>query len=204
MALRIRFIAVLAAVVALAGLAAATWSTPATAQETTTVAVGDIWFCDASFQDGVCDTTVSVGDTVVWNFAASTLPHTATDCGASCDAPSASPAWDSGFVDDGTTFQVTFDEVGVFPYRCEIHPTIMRGNIIVEAAAVEPTPDDGDGDVSPTTAPADDGQPTTVPSTGQGAGDTSGSSGLWQLLLAVAAAGVVLTTTGFLVYRRAS
>ena len=32
----------------------------------TTVAMGDFFFCSASFQDAVCDTTITVGDTVTW------------------------------------------------------------------------------------------------------------------------------------------
>ena len=32
----------------------------------TTVQVGDIWFCNETFQGGACETTINVGEMVVW------------------------------------------------------------------------------------------------------------------------------------------
>ena len=40
-------------------------------------------------------------------------------------------AFDSGNLDQGETFEVTFDEPGEYPYFCQIHPT-MRAVVIVE------------------------------------------------------------------------
>lgn len=179
----------------------ATSSGTATAQQTT-VTVGDIFFCDPSFQNGVCPTEITAGDTVVWDFSGTTLPHTTTDCGADCDNPTGSPLWDSGIVDaDGGTFQFTFSEAGTYNYRCNVHPDQMRGQIIVQAPPAEPAqPSD---DVAP--APADDatGDDTDVsaaPTTGFGP-DEGSSTSSW-LLVALAAAGIGLSAIGFAAYRR--
>src|SRR3990167_383264 len=66
------------------------------AADTATVAVGDIWFCDVSYQNGVCETVIDAGDTVVWDFSAALLPHMTTACGASCASPTGSPPPDTG------------------------------------------------------------------------------------------------------------
>lgn len=96
-----------------------------------TVAVGDIYFCDASFQGAVCDTTIDPGMTVQWDFGTSDLPHTVTECGETCEDPTASPLFDSGVIDDGSTFEFTFDTPGTYLYYCVIHPQQHRGRIIV-------------------------------------------------------------------------
>ncbi len=93
--------------------------------------VGDTWYCDSSFQAGVCETKVDVGDTVVWDFGGAILPHTVTDCGESCDAPTTVPRWDSGLIPTDGSFQFTFTEPGSFPYYCSVHPILQRGLIIV-------------------------------------------------------------------------
>ncbi len=174
----------------------------AAAQETVSVAVGDIWFCNASFQDGVCDTVIDVGDTLVWDFSAALFPHTTTACGASCDTPASSPAWDSGAIAGGGTFEFTFTEPGTYLYRCEIHPFIQRGRIIVQGglppATAPPTP------VTPATATPSDGTsptsppaaPTTVGSPITGAGPPEGSSGAWWAPAALAATGGALAALG--------
>ena len=167
-------------------------SQPAIAQETNTVVVGDLYFCDASFQGGVCETSIAVGDTVVWDFSGANAPHTTSACGASCDAPDASTLWESGTISDGSSFQFTFTEAGTYNYRCNIHPTPMRGQITVLAAQEEPTATE-----EPATPPADgppdaDPGPTVSapPATGQGqGGDTSTRI---PLAFAFAATGVVL------------
>ena len=115
-------IARLALLFAFIGALSAMSATPVAAQQTTTIAVGDFWFCSASFEDGVCETTITEGDTVVWNVGGASAPHTTTECGASCDSPTGSPLWDSGIIDDGATFQSSFDQVGTYLYFCQIHP----------------------------------------------------------------------------------
>ena len=137
---------------------AAVWSQQsapptATAQETTIVAVGDIWFCNETFYAGVCETTIIVGDTVSWDFGPSELPHTATACGADCDSPTATPLWDSGLIADGSTFEFTFDTPGTYLYYCAVHPTLQRGRIVVQQES-PPTP---------TTPPPPTQPPTPTP-----------------------------------------
>src|SRR3990172_3510467 len=74
------------------------------APDPVTVAVGDYWYCGPAYQNGVCDTAVAAGETVVWDFAPSVDTHTVVECGSSCDTPSPKPAWDSGVIGDGSTF----------------------------------------------------------------------------------------------------
>ena len=197
----------------------------AAAQETVSVAVGDIWFCDASFQDGVCDTVIDVGDSVAWDFNGAQIPHTTTECGASCDDTSSSPVWDSGIISDGGTFQLTFTEPGTYLYRCEIHPSTQRGRIIVQGGAptatVTPPPSPTASEETPTPAtatpttatpapatpapatPGNGASPTptpaattTVGSPVTGAGPQEGSSGAWWAPVALAATGGVLVALG--------
>ena len=171
----VRLFATLAVVITVTTTLSAVTSQPTAAQETTTITVGNLWFCDASFQNGVCETTINAGDTVAWDFGGVTLSHTTTECGDSCDAPSGSPLWDSGTVSDGSTFQFTFNEPGTYSYRCNIHPGPMRGRITVLAAQEEPT---ATPDASP---PPDDSPPPPVvtviapPVTGQGMQSEAGA-----------------------------
>jgi hypothetical protein len=103
------------------------------------VAVGDLFFCDASFNGGVCDTTISAGDTVVWDFSAATVAHTVTDCGANCNDATDTPLFRSAVIQDGSTYQFQFTQAGTYNYYCLVHPFDMRGRIIVQAAAQTPS-----------------------------------------------------------------
>ncbi len=105
-------------------------STPAAAATTVVVPVGDFWFCDPSFQGGVCETKIQVGDTVVWDFNGSFSFHTTTDCGADCNFPTATPLWHSGLLLGGS-FQFTFNQQGTYLYYCAVHPFTMQGQITV-------------------------------------------------------------------------
>lgn len=96
-----------------------------------TVAVGDFYFCGPLFENGVCDTIIEPGMTVQWDFGPAEVPHTVTECGATCDSATASPLFDSGVIDDGSTFEFTFDTPGTYLYYCAIHPQQQRGRIIV-------------------------------------------------------------------------
>ena len=114
--------------------------TPSAEGATVTIDVGDTWFCDSSHNIGLggtpCDTNISVGDTVSWNWTG-ILPHTATECGTNWSKLSISTCvgadWDSPTQSSGS-FQQTFNTAGTFYYLCEVHPTQMRGRIIVSAA----------------------------------------------------------------------
>lgn len=101
----------------------------------TTVVIGDNWYCEASFENGVCETTIDAGTTVLWDYASGNTVHTVTECGDSlddCNPPSR--LWHSGSLASGQTFSRTFDTVGTFLYRCQIHPQQMRGRIVVQEA----------------------------------------------------------------------
>jgi hypothetical protein len=109
---------------------------------TITIDVGDNWFCNASYSAGVrCDTVVSVGDTVVWDFSPAVEPHTTTHCGASCSSPvpKAQALWHSGVISDGSTFEYTFSSPGEYLYYCQVHPLEQLGKIIVQGTAFTPT-----------------------------------------------------------------
>lgn len=74
--------------------------------------------------------TVEVGTTVRFLQNDGEIPHTVT-----AKAETAGD-FDSGTIDGGEVFEVTFDEPGTFPYFCEIHPTRMDGVVtVVEAGS---------------------------------------------------------------------
>lgn len=126
---------------ALAAIAAQLWLAPFRGAEASTnphtsltINVSSFWFCDSAHNGGFptfgppCETVISVGDTVTWNFGLGT--HTTT---------SNTSIWDSGSISAPGTFSRTFNSAGTFPYRCTIHPSSMKGTIIVGADS------DGDG-----------------------------------------------------------
>ena len=85
--------------------------------------------------------TVTVGTTVVWTNDGQN-PHTVT---------ANDRAFDSGTLEPGQTYSVTFDQVGQVPYYCQIHGepgSGMTGLVIVQAApeeeeGVSPSPGSG-------------------------------------------------------------
>lgn len=197
-----RLVALLAAV----GAALVVGSDRSAAQQRVTVAVGDIWFCAPSFEGSVFTTSVSVGDTVVWDFSGASLPHTTTGCGVSCESPTSTPLWDSGVVSDGGVFRFTFTQPGTYRYQCRIHTTLQRGVIVVQAATQEPiTPRPGTSTPVAEQAPRESAASATppsvlvsgVPRTGQGP-ETGSSS--WELLAGLALTGAMLFGLGALVY----
>lgn len=66
--------------------------------------------------------TINLGTTVRWtnNDAVS---HTST---------SDSPYWDSGTLTQGADWSFTFDSLGVFPYHCGFHPTMLGTLIVIQ------------------------------------------------------------------------
>ena len=91
--------------------------------------------------------TVTAGTTVVWTNQGQN-PHTVT---------ANDRAFDSGTLEPGQTFSVTFDEAGQVPYYCQIHGepgSGMTGVVIVQAAPAE-----GANEEPP--APGSDGLPAT-------------------------------------------
>jgi plastocyanin len=83
--------------------------------ETTDVLIQDFAFDPPHIQ-------VSVGDTVTWTQGTDGAPHTATADDESFDT--------GNLTDEGESGDTTFDEAGVFPYFCAIHPE-MRGQVTV-------------------------------------------------------------------------
>ena len=184
--------ALLVAVVALLG------ATTAAGQEAVTIPVGDFYFCAPSFEAGVCETTISAGDTVVWDFSPAQVVHTTTACGASCDTPASSPLWDSGFLDSGT-FSYTFAQPGTYLYFCRVHPVLQRGTIVVQASPVQPTEPPISNGVPTTSSP-----PTSTPGAGllpRTGGGAASSGGPWPLV-AIGVAGAIALGAGAFVSAR--
>jgi plastocyanin len=142
--------------------------------------------------------TVSAGTVVTWTNQAG-QPHTVTaDDGTSFDSQPIGP---------NEAFANLFDTPGTYAYHCTIHPTQMKGTVIVTAAAPsasgagtpEPTPLAGtlppsfNANPSP---PADGATP--LPSTGTGgAGSSTPLTAILLIGLGILVAAVVVVA-----YRR--
>ncbi|MGB2694489.1 MAG: plastocyanin/azurin family copper-binding protein [Dehalococcoidia bacterium] len=166
--------------------------------------IGDAYFCNASFEGGVCETVINVGDTVEWTHVGQ-IPHTTTECGASCDSPSGSPLWNSGILTGIDTFQYTFNTAGTYLYFCEVHPALQRGRIVVQGATGPTNTPVATTATGPgTTAPAGPTATTSasgLPSAGAASGGDS-SSGLWVLVIGLAGAALAAAGLGVMAYRR--
>jgi len=196
----------------------------ADAQETVSVAVGDFFFCDPSLAPGACQTVVSAGDSVTWEYRTGSEGHTVTHCGDSCDAPTDSPLWDSGGLSPGQTFSHTFSEPGTYRYLCRFHPDAMRAVVLVEAAPTaapteppaaptaaptespaSPTPS-VTGEASPTQAvrsptASPTSAPSATPTPSSSAQDEDDGISSWVLILVGVGGGIVLLGGGLLVVR---
>ena len=200
-----RSAAVLAALgLALLGFSALSLTNASAANQT--IDAGNVYFCSSAFQDGVCETNITAGDTITWSVSAGI--HTVTECDAShtvCPPPGG--GFDSGQdpLGVGQTFAFTFATPGTYNYYCAIHPSDMRGRVIV-AAQVTPAPTPTPAPTSPgataaptTAAPAQTAVPASVPKTGGPPAEDSAS--LWLLLIGagatmlVASGGLVFATT---------
>jgi len=73
--------------------------------------------------------TIEAGQTVTWTNRGFT-PHTVTALGGE---------FDSGRLNVGESFKVTFSTPGTFAYKCEIHPS-MRGTVTVLAPGAASSP----------------------------------------------------------------
>ncbi len=127
---------------------------------------GSLYFCAPAFMNGVCTTTIAVGDSVTWEMVFGS--HTVTECDSTYATCPVAGGFDSGVLEHGETFSLTFDVAGDFAYYCAIHPTRMRGVISAVAAPTDtpsPTPVPG----TPTQAPggaSPSATPQSVPNTG--------------------------------------
>lgn len=84
-------------------------------------AAGDVAIVDFAYEPSPLQT--SVGQAVTWTNQDSAA-HTVTSDG---DGPLM-----SGDLEEGATYEVTFDEAGTYEYLCTIHPT-MRGVVEVSS-----------------------------------------------------------------------
>lgn len=118
------------------------------------IEAGNNYFCVPSFENGVCTTTITAGDTVIWNIVLGI--HTVTECDSTYTTCPVAGGFDSGVLEATTTFSQTFDTAGDVAYYCSIHPIEMRGVISVIAAATDtPTPTSAaTAGASPTASPA--------------------------------------------------
>ncbi len=149
---------------------------PGSTRAATDIEVDNFYFCGASSQGGVCETTVNAGDTVAWSVNGGT--HTVTECDDSFSACPPSGGFSSGTLSSGGSFSHTFSTAGTFEYRCNIHPSQMRGRITVVAQAT-PTPTAAPTQgASPTLAASP--TPVKVPSTG---GAPGGGGSPWAAAL---------------------
>ncbi len=152
---------------ALTVLSITAFVSPSPAQgATVSIEVGNLYFCDVSHQEGICETTVTAGDTVTWNNVAGL--HTVTECDdafSMCPPPG---GFNSGNLATGNSFSHTFNSAGEFEYRCMFHPTDMRGRITVQAPPTPtPTPvPTAAPSVSATASPTVTAAPAAVPKTG--------------------------------------
>ncbi len=85
-----------------------------------TAAVPSVTISNFSFSPA--DITVSAGTTVTWTNK-DAIPHEVNSSGASL--------FDSGLMQQNTTFSFTFSGVGIIPYNCAIHP-YMKGTVTVQ------------------------------------------------------------------------
>lgn len=116
----------------------------------TGVTAGNEWFCDASYEGGVCETVIPVGETVQWNVVEGV--HNVTECNDDFTVCPPGGGFDSGILVNGATFEHTFNAPDAVEYFCSIHPQQMRGRVIVQAPTPVPT-------AAPTAAPG----PGTTP-----------------------------------------
>ena len=85
------------------------------------------------------EVTVDVGGEVTWSND-DTAAHTVTS-GSAVDGPSG--VFDSSLFMAGTTFTFVFEDAGVYPYFCMVHPW-MEGIVTVQADEEDDTMEDDD------------------------------------------------------------
>ena len=173
----------------------------ARAQTTTTIHVGDLWFCDPAGPQPCGqphETAINVGDTIEWQWVG-VFPHTTTECAGDLDACPGPHSWDSPAQKSGT-FAFTFDSPGTYVYRCQLHQFNMRGRITVLAPTPtpmptpSPTPSPASSPAAALPAPTPTPTAAAVPAGGGVPPEGTGPAGFWWL--ALAAAGGLLLIAG--------
>jgi len=100
----------------------------------------------ADFAFGPATLTITAGDTVTWTNEDAVV-HTAT---------SVNGAFDSGDLEQGESYTVTFTTAGTYDYLCTPHPS-MTGRIIVVAATATTAPSAPSGGLPNVAVSVDDG-----------------------------------------------
>jgi plastocyanin len=139
--------------------------------------------CEQAVPDTTCTAVIHVapGDSINWVSPAplAANPHTVTECvsgnftvcGPAVDP--ANPIGDSGVLvppnpgPSGWPYNVTFPTPGFYYYRCEVHPTVMRGIVQVIANNAPPAAVGGiaglvDGDDAPRAQAGDGSDSATL------------------------------------------
>lgn len=165
--------------------------------------------CQQAQPDTSCTAVINAGDSIRWVAPAPLAIrfHTVTECTDNnfnnCGAGVApgNPIEDSGVLappdpgPSGWPYEVQFDNPGIFYYRCEIHPSTMRGVVQVLAPNGPPGPPPVGGVVGLV-----NGEPVRP------ASESSSAAGVEMLAIALAALGAfaVIGTISFAVVRARS
>lgn len=80
-----------------------------------------------NFQPSNVTVVVAANNMIVWNDL-DAEQHTVT----SMSVPSGAAKFDSGILNQGQTFTLTLTVPGTYEFYCTIHPTWMRGTIVVK------------------------------------------------------------------------
>jgi plastocyanin len=183
-------LAAFAALLLVAGVAAGIIRSQQVHADDQTVSVGNLYFCGPAFEGQVCDTTVTVGDTVTWAHVEGF--HTVTECGANFSPCPKAGGFDSGTLSGGS-FQQTFNQAGEYWYECVFHPDQMQGRVVVAELQATPTQEplaDATASPVPTATGRSAQTPAGVP---RGGGPPANHTGGWPW---IAGAGIVLMAVG--------
>ena len=121
-------------------------SSPATVAPSVAGAGGNLEIVDFSHRD----LAVPAGTTVTWTNAGAVI-HTTT---------SKDGLWDSGVLENGQTFNFTFDQAGSFAFFCNIHPSMTATITVTGSPEAQPVPTTV---AAPTPAPTAQPAPTATP-----------------------------------------
>ncbi len=163
----------------------------------TTIDASNLYFCSPSFQGAVCETTIDAGDTVTWQMVLGS--HTVTECNDAFTVCPPAGGFDSGFLSGGATFAHQFNSTDNFEYWCALHPSLMRGRIIVQQLAPTPTPTPAptatSAPPSGTVTPSATATPAPLPAAAPSTGEPSETDSV-PLAIAALAAGTAMIWAG--------
>jgi LPXTG-motif cell wall-anchored protein len=174
-----------------------TTAPPATVPEQATtgaavpVAKADTAVTVADFSYTPESITISVGDSVTWTNQGEEV-H---------DAVALDGSFNTGHIDPGSSGSATFSSAGSFRYVCSLHPTLMKGTVVVSGSSggggTKDTSGTGDtGSGTTTTTPTTEAAATASP-TAAGTDSSLPSTGSNEL--AATLLGVALMAAGLLI-----